>query len=86
MTHDNQARTQDANAFARHGAGKLAYIKPIGGEDLIEQVPEARSEIDLSGVYFSLHAADGSRIGLAADRDSALALAKAHNVRPVSVH
>ena len=57
--------------FALIGIQQLAYIKPTV----------------VNGVTgFSIHAADGTQIGMAPSRDIAFAAVKQHELEPVSLH
>ena len=53
------------------GLNDVAYVKRVVVKDQIG---------------FSIHAADGSQIGMAADRDTAFAGIRQHDLEPVSVH
>jgi hypothetical protein len=56
--------------FALIGMQQLAYIKPTA----------------VNGVMgFSIHAADGTQIGMAPSRDIAFAAVKQHELEPVSL-
>jgi hypothetical protein len=50
--------------------------------------PHALSEVDVSPdqTLYALHGANGVRLAVLADRDSAYAAALAHELAPVSVH
>jgi len=57
--------------FAMIGLQQLAYVKPTV----------------VNGVTgFSIHAADGTQIGMAPSRDIAFAAVKQHELEPVSLH
>jgi hypothetical protein len=57
--------------FAALGVNRLAYVRP--------------ATIDGRTVY-AIHGADGSEIGLMAEREVAFAAVKQHDMEPVSVH
>lgn len=76
-------------AFAALGAPDLVYVRPVKAEDILATVPaEARrgAEIAPDQTLYAVHGADGSRLAVLADRDSAYATALAHELAPVSVH
>ena len=59
------------DVFARLGMPGLAYIKPVQ----VEGAPA-----------WEVHAADGTQIGLMADREVAIAACRQNEIEPVSVH
>ncbi len=72
--------------FAALGAPALVYLRTLTADDLVAEIPEAKSEIDASGLYYALHGADGRRLAVFANRDEALATALANDAHPVSLH
>jgi hypothetical protein len=84
MTH---SLTQEA--FAALGAPDLVYVRPVRAEDILASAPaEARGGLQVSPdqILYAVHGADGARLAVLADRDSAYAAAIAHELAPVSVH
>ena len=76
-------------AFAALGAPDLVYVRPVKAEDILAAVPaEARrgAQIAPDQILYAVHGADGARLAVLADRDSAYATALAHELAPVSVH
>ncbi len=76
-------------AFAALGAPNLVYVRPVKAEDVMASVaPEALAEAHLSPdqTLYAVHGADGSRLAVLADKDSAYAAARAYELAPVSVH
>ncbi len=57
--------------FAHWGLPGIAYVKRIVVDD---------------ETGWSIHAADGTQIGLAPDRDLAFASVRQHDLEPMSVH
>ncbi|HCP00694.1 MAG: hypothetical protein CL573_10105 [Alphaproteobacteria bacterium] len=57
--------------FAALGVDRLAYVRP--------------AIVDGCNVY-TIHNADGNKIGMMAERDIAFAAVKQHDMEPVSVH
>jgi hypothetical protein len=82
-----QPLTQEA--FAALGGPDLVYVRPVRAEDILSTLPPgSRYEAPLvpDQVLYALHSADGSRLAVLVDRDSAYAAARAHELAPVSVH
>ena len=76
-------------AFAALGGPALVYVRAIRAEDILGQAsPEAIEAYHLEPdqTLYALHRADGARLAVLADRDSAYAAALAHELVPVSVH
>lgn len=65
----------------------LVYIRRLALEDARRIVPaeklDAITELD---DLFSVHASDGQRLAIVEGRDAAFAAARAHDLRPSSVH
>jgi hypothetical protein len=75
--------------FAALGAPDLVYVRPVKAEDILATTPvEMRIGAELSPdqILYAVHSADGARLAVLADRDSAYAAALAHELAPVSVH
>ncbi len=71
--------------FARLGEGQVAYVKQIDSaqaRSLFPAINGLPDGIDL----FAVVNADGTPLGLADSRDSAIASAMAYDLEPVSVH
>jgi hypothetical protein len=64
-------RAVTADQFARLGVSQIAYVKPV---------------VTNGAQGFAIHAADGTTLALAADRDIAVAAILRHEMLPVSVH
>ncbi|MCF8503795.1 MAG: DUF1150 domain-containing protein [Caulobacter sp.] len=76
-------------AFAALGAPDLVYVRPVTAAEIIADIPAGALEgHDLSPrqILFAVHRADGERLAVLGDRDSAVAAALAHQLAPVSVH
>ena len=76
-------------AFAALGAPHLVYVRPVKAEDVLASTPpEARRGVELTPdqILYAVHGADGARLAVLADRDSAYAAALANELAPVSVH
>ncbi len=75
--------------FAGLGAPDLVYVREISAADVLADVPAdeaAQLSIDPEQTLFAVHGADGQRLAIMADRESAFAAAVAHELEPVSVH
>lgn len=76
-------------AFAALGAPELVYVRPIKASDVLGATPvEAVQgfELDPDQILYAVHRADGARLAVLVDRESAMAAALAHELAPVSVH
>ncbi len=76
-------------AFAALGAPDMVYVRPVKAEDVLAQTPLAAQEgLDIlpHQILYAVHGADGSRLAILTDRDSAYAAARANELAPVSVH
>jgi len=75
--------------FAGLGAPDLVYVREITASDVLDDVltPEARAlDIDPDQTLYAVHSADGERLAVMLDRETAFAAAVAHELAPVSVH
>ncbi|WP_158968963.1 DUF1150 family protein [Chachezhania sediminis] len=61
----------------------IVYVKAVEAKDLPKEV-QSQME-DLTRVY-AVHDADGQQLALVADRNLAFALARQHDLTPVTVH
>jgi hypothetical protein len=76
-------------AFAALGAPDLVYVRPIRARDVLGATPVEAPDgfsIDPEQVLYALHRADGARLAVLGDRQSAIAAAIAHELAPVAVH
>ena len=76
-------------AFAALGAPQLVYVRPVKAEDILASVPPAArlgAELSPDQILYAVHGADGSRLAVMTDRNSAYAAALANELAPVSVH
>lgn len=76
-------------AFAALGAPNLVYVRPIKAAEVIASVPSTQIEgfeLDPEQTLYAVHRADGARLAVLTDKDSAMAAALAHELAPVSVH
>jgi hypothetical protein len=76
-------------AFAALGAPDLVYVRPIKAAEILASTPAAQIQgfqLDPEQTLYAVHRADGERLAVMTDRDSAVAAAIAHELAPVSVH
>ena len=76
-------------AFAALGAPNLVYVRPVLAAEIIADTPvEQIRGFDLKPeqILYAVHRADGARLAVMGDKDSAVAAALAHELAPVSVH
>jgi hypothetical protein len=76
-------------AFAALGAPDLVYVRPVSAAQVLAEAPAGRLEgiaLDPGQTLYAVHRADGARLAVMTDRDSAVAAALAHELAPVSVH
>lgn len=76
-------------AFAALGAPDLVYVRPITAAEIIADTPANALEgfsLSPEQTLYAVHRADGERLAVMTDRDSAVAAALAHELAPVSVH
>ena len=75
--------------FRGLGAPDLVYVREIRATDVLVDVMPSQAEglrIDPDATLFAVHAADGERLAVMMDRETAFAAAVAHELEPVSVH
>jgi len=75
--------------FRGLGAPDLVYVREISAADVLADTPLADAQgliIDPGQVLYAVHSADGERLAVMLDRETAFAAAVAHELAPVSVH
>jgi hypothetical protein len=78
-----------AEAFAALGAPDLVYVRPIKASEILADTPVEQIrgfDLDPEQTLYAVHRADGARLAVMSDKDSAVAAALAHELAPVSVH
>jgi len=76
-------------AFAALGGPNLVYVRPVKAAEIMADTPlEQIRGFDLrpEQTLYAVHRADGARLAVLGDRDSAMAAALANELAPVSVH
>ena len=75
--------------FAALGAPDLVYVRPVKAKEILATAPvdtQKGVEFDPDQTLYAVHRADGARLAVLTDRESAIAAALAHELAPVSVH
>lgn len=75
--------------FAALGAPNLVYVRPVKAKEVLAgaQGEDSRGvQLDPDQTLYAVHRADGARLAVLTDRESAIAAALAHELAPVSVH
>ena len=76
-----------AEAFAALGGPNLVYVRPVMGSEILASLPGIEGlELKPDQTLYAVHRADGARLAVLTDRQSAMAAALAHELAPVSVH
>lgn len=81
--------TMSKKDFAGLGAPDLVYVREIKAADVLEDVVATATQglsIDPDATLYAVHGADGERLAVMIDRETAFAAAVAHELEPVSVH
>ena len=76
-------------AFAALGGPNLVYVRPVKARDILGATPVESVEgfsIDPEQTLYALHRANGERLAVLGDRQSAIAAALAHELAPVALH
>ena len=76
-------------AFAALGGPDLVYVRPVKAAEILASTPSAEVEgfeLDPDQTLYAVHRADGQRLAVLTDKQSAVAAALAHELAPVSVH
>jgi hypothetical protein len=75
--------------FAALGAPNLVYVRPVKAAEIMADTPvdQVRGfDLEPNQTLYAVHRADGERLAVMGDKDSAVAVALAHELAPVSVH
>ena len=76
-------------AFAALGGPDLVYVRPVRAKDIMGETPVDVAQtfaLEPDQILYAVHRADGERLAVLTDRNSAVAAALAHDLAPVSVH
>jgi hypothetical protein len=75
--------------FAGLGAPDLVYVREIRASDVLADAVVTTGQgvsVDPEATLYAVHGADGERLAVMLDRETAFAAAVAHELEPVSVH
>ena len=77
--------------FAALGGPNLVYVREVSGAEVIASSPVDavegfELELEPDQTLYAVHGADGSRLAIVTDRETAYAAALSHDLTPVSVH
>ena len=75
--------------FQGLGAPDLVYVREIRAADVLADTPIPQAKglaLDPEMTLYAVHGADGERLAVMMDRETAFAAAVAHELEPVSVH
>ena len=89
MTPQGNTIQLSTEAFAALGGPNLVYVRPVKGSEVMENAPEEAIrtfQLKPEQTLYAVHRADGERLAVLTDRDSAYAAAFASELAPVSVH
>ena len=81
--------TLSPKAFADLGGPDLVYVREVSGAEVMAAVSEEAVEehhLTPEQTLYALHRADGARLAVLGDRESAFAAARMNELAPVSVH
>jgi hypothetical protein len=87
VTHNTSLFSREA--FAALGGPDLVYVRPIKAAEILASPMVEITEgvtLDPDQTLYAVHRADGERLAVLTDRESALAAALAHELAPVLVH
>lgn len=88
MTPIHQVPVLTKEAFAALGGPDLVYVRPIKAAEILADAPDGVEDFNLAPdqTLYAVCRADGARLAVLTDKDSAVAAALAHELAPVSVH
>ena len=72
--------------FSALGAPDLVYIRTIRAAEILNDIEDVDFDLDPNQTLYVMHGADGERLAVMLDRETAFAAAEAHDMEPVSVH
>ncbi|MFI4974831.1 MAG: DUF1150 family protein [Caulobacterales bacterium] len=89
MTPQFSKEALSNEAFAALGGPNLVYVRPVKAADVLASTPvdQARNlSIKPDQILYAVHSADGERLAILEDKQTAVATAIANELAPVSVH
>lgn len=72
--------------FSALGVPDLVYIKPVKVASLQREGVTFQGEYEPETLFYAVHRANGERLAILSDLDSAFETSVAHELHPVSVH
>lgn len=69
--------------FGNLDQDKIVYVRPVKVDDLPPELKPAAQGLE---TLYAVHNAEGERLALVRDRRLAFALARQHDLAPVTVH
>lgn len=85
MRHEREFKAMSQQELAALGAGHVAYLRQLSGQEINEAFPE-KLKVDPHVRFWALFAADGSPLMLAGDAGAALQGAFENSLLPVAIH
>lgn len=73
----------DFSAFEVPG---LVYVREVLARDILSDIDDDDVDLSPDQVLYALYGADGERLAVMLDRETAFRAAEAHDMAPVSVH
>jgi len=81
--------TQDPTRTAVSASKRTVYVRAVATKDVLAEIADD-PDLELIAAdhdfLYAVHAADGARLALVSDRETAFAAARQHDMAPVSVH
>lgn len=68
-------------------AANLVYVKPLAAREIDEILPDnLRGQFGIDAELFAVHDASGNRLAIVEGREAAFEAARAHDLKPASLH
>lgn len=71
--------------FAEIGMPNIVYVREVSRAEVKDELPN-EAELPLDTKFYAVHAANGTRMAIVDNRDTAFAGARQYDLDPVSVH
>jgi len=85
MRHETEFPVISREDLARLGAGHVAYLRRLTGDEISQTFPNVK-EVEAEATVWALFGADGTPLAIADDAGAALSTAFSNNLTPVAVH
>ena len=80
----------EGSDFATYGMPTLVYVRPVSGKEVLAFIKTKGITVDTDfepeQTLYAVHRADGERLAVLTDRESAFSAAYAHELTPLTVH